>query len=92
MGKGSNKIEQPNDLCIVDRGQEVNGTVGAEMPMHGDRSSISLDDILPPPAEDIIDNIREELDDDGVTWRPNLRSFQTTKTGFHKFEKKLQRV
>jgi len=38
----------------------------------------------------MIDNIREESDDNGETQRPNPRSFPTTKTGFQKFERKLQ--
>jgi len=33
--------------------------------MCGGRSYLPLDDILPPPAKDMIDDIGEELDDDG---------------------------
>ena len=39
----------------------------------------------------MIDDIREESDDDGETWRPNPSSFLTTKTGFQKFEWKIQK-
>jgi hypothetical protein len=40
----------------------------------------------------MIDDIREESDDDdGETRHPNPRSFLTTKTGFQKFEQKLQK-
>jgi len=38
----------------------------------------------------MIDKIGEESDDDGETRHPNPRSFPTTKTGFQKFERKLQ--
>jgi hypothetical protein len=39
----------------------------------------------------MIDDIGEESDDDRETRRPNPRSFPTTKTGFQKFELKLQK-
>jgi len=45
------------------------------MPMPGGRSYLPVDDILPPPAEDMIDDIREESDDDGETRRANQRCF-----------------
>jgi len=60
------------------------------MPMPGGRSYLLVDDILPPPAEDMIDDSREESDDDGETQRANHRSFPTSKTGFQKFEQRLQ--
>jgi len=59
--------------------------------MHGGRSYIPLDDILPPPDEDMIDNIGEESDDDGATLRPHPRNFPMTKTGFQQFARKLQK-
>jgi hypothetical protein len=61
------------------------------MPMRGGCSSLPLDDIHPPPAEDMIDNIWEESDDDGETGHPNPRSFPTRKTGFQKSQWKLQK-
>jgi hypothetical protein len=39
----------------------------------------------------MIDDIGEELHDDGSMWHPNPRSFPTTKTGFQQFEQKLQK-
>jgi hypothetical protein len=39
----------------------------------------------------MIDDIGEELHDDGSMRRPNPRSFPTTKTGFQKCERKLQK-
>jgi len=85
------KLIIPMLFCIVYRGQQADGTDGAQTPMRGGRSYLPLDDILPPPAEDMIDNIGEESDDDGEMRRPNPRSFPTTKTGFQKFERKLQK-
>jgi len=60
--------------------------------MHGGRSNLPLDDILPPPAEDMIDDIEEESDHDGETWYPNPRSFRKSKTGFQNFDRKLQQT
>jgi hypothetical protein len=85
------KLSNPTLFCVVYRGQQADGTDGAQTPMRGGRSYLPLDDILPPPAEDMIDDIGEESDDDGETRRPNPRSFPTTKTGFQKFERKLQK-
>jgi len=84
------KLSNPTLFWVVYRGQQANCTDGAQTPMLGGRSYLPLDDILPPPAEDMIDNIGEESDDDGETQRPNPRSFPTTKTGFQKLERKLQ--
>jgi hypothetical protein len=85
------KLSNPTLFCIVYRGQQADGTDGAQMRMCGGHSYLPLDNILPPPTEDMIDNIREELDDDGVTLHLNPRSFPMTKTGFQKFERKLQK-
>jgi len=85
------KLSNPTLFCFVYRGQQANGTDGAQTPMCGGCGYLPLDDILAPPAKDMIDDIREELDDDGETRRPNARSFPTTKTGFQKFEWKLQK-
>jgi hypothetical protein len=52
---------------------------------------LPLDDILSPRAEDMIDNIGEESHADGEMQGPNPRSFPTMKTGFQKFELKLQK-
>jgi len=89
--KAAIKLSNPTLFCIVYRGQQADGTDGAQTPMRGGRSYLPLDDILPPPAEDMIDDIGEELDDDDETRRANPRSFPTTKTGFQKLERKLQK-
>ncbi|KAF8544586.1 hypothetical protein BDD12DRAFT_872549 [Trichophaea hybrida] len=67
-----------------------NNTVAGWTPMRGGRSYLPVDDILPPPADNMIDNIGEKSDDDAEMQHPNPRSFLTTKTGFQKFERKLQ--
>jgi hypothetical protein len=53
-------------------------------------SYIPLDDILPHPAEDMIDDTGEESDDDGETEHPKPRSFPTTKTCVQMFQPKVQ--
>jgi len=60
------------------------------MPMCGGRSYLPLYDILRPPAKDMIDDIREQSDDDGETRRPNPRILPMMKTGVQKFEQKFQ--
>jgi len=85
------KLSNPMLFCIVYRGQQADGTACAQTPTSGGRSYFPLDDILRPPAEDMIENIGEELDDDGETWRPYPNSFPRTKTGFQKFQRKLQK-
>ena len=59
--------------------------------MRGGRSYHPQDDIFPPPAEDMINDIGEELEDDGEMRRPNPSSSLMTKTGLQKFELKLQK-
>jgi len=89
--KAATKLSNPTLFCIIYRCQQADGTEGAQTPMRGGRSDLPLDDILQPPAEDMIDNIGEELDDGGETPRPNLGCFLTKKSGFQKFERNLQK-
>jgi len=42
-----------------------------------------------PPAEDMNDDIDEELDEDGLTPHPNPTSFATMNTGFHNIQSKF---
>jgi hypothetical protein len=65
------KLSDPMLFCVVYCGQQADGTDGAQTSMCGGPSYLPLDDILPPPAEDMIDDIWEESDDDGETRRPN---------------------
>jgi len=88
--KAAMKSINPMLFCVIYRGQQADGTDGAQMPMRGGRSYLHLDNILPHPAEGMINNIGEESDNDGETQSPNPRSFPTKKTGFQKFEQKLQ--
>jgi len=69
--KAAMKLSNPMRCCVVYRGQEADGTDGAQTSMRGGRRYLPLDDILPPPAKDMIDHIGEESDDDGETLRPN---------------------
>jgi hypothetical protein len=84
------KLSNPTLILVVYRRQHANGTDGAQTPMRGGRSYVPLDKILPPPAEDMINDIGEESDDYGEMWRPKPRSFPMMKTDFQKFEWKLQ--
>jgi len=80
-------------LCwVIYCGQQADGTAGSQTPMRGGRIYLPLDQIFPPPAEEMINNIGGESDDDGETWSPNPRPFPMTKTGFQKFEQMLQRM
>ena len=89
MGKGGDEIKQPNAFWVVYRCQQADGTDGAQTPMRGGRSYHPLDDILPPPAEDMIDTIGEELDDGGEMRPPYPRCFPRMKTGFQIFKQDL---
>jgi len=60
------------------------------MVMSGVHSYCLLDVIQPTAAEDVIDDIWEELDKDSETRCPNPSSFLITKSGFQKFQRKLQ--
>jgi len=76
------KLCNPTLFCIVYRGQQANCTAGAQTPKRGGRSYVPLDDILPHPAEDMIDDSGEELAHDGETPHPHPRIFPMTKTDF----------
>jgi hypothetical protein len=76
-------------ICIVYHGQVADRTAGAQMPMRGGHSYFPLNDILPAAAEDMIDNIGEESDDDGEIPRQYPRSFLITNTGIQHFEWRL---
>lgn len=63
---------------VVYPGHQVDGTAGAQKPIRRGLSYLPLDDMLQPPAEDIIGNFREVSDDDGEMRRLNPRRFPTT--------------
>ena len=85
------KVSNPTLFCVVYRGQPADTTAGAQIPMRGGRSNLPLDGILPPPAEDVIDNVGEKSDDDGEMHRPHPTRFLMTKTGSLMFQWKLQK-
>jgi hypothetical protein len=74
-GKAAMKFNILTIFLIVYLGQHANGTAGAQTAMHGGCSYLPLDDILTPPAKDVIDDIGEELDDDVEKQCPNPRWF-----------------
>jgi len=61
------KLSNPTFFCVVHRGQQADGTAGAQTPMRGGRSYLPLDDILLPPAKDTMCDIEEVSDDGGET-------------------------
>jgi hypothetical protein len=90
--KGAIKLSNPTLFCLIYHSQQADSTDGALTPMRGGHSYLPLNNILPPPAEDVIDDIQEESDDDGETQYPNPRSFLTTKSCFENFELNLQKT
>ena len=90
--KGVTKSSNLTRFWVVFHGQLADRTAGVQMPMRDGHSYLPLDDILQSAAEDMIDDIREESDDDGQTWRPYPRSFPTTNTGILRFERRLQKM
>jgi hypothetical protein len=85
------KLSNAIHFGFVDRAQQADSTVCAQSPMRGGHSNLPLDCILPPPAQDMIDDIGEESDEDVDTWLPNYTSFLTTKTGLQQFEQKRRK-
>ena len=58
------KFNNPILFGIVYCGKQADGTAGSQMPMYSGCSYVPVDDILPPVAENMINDIREESDDD----------------------------
>jgi len=84
------ELYNPTLLCVVHCGKQADGTSGAHRPLRGGHSYLPLNDILPSQAEDMIDNIRVESDDDAETWGPNPRCIRTKKTRIQKIERVIQ--
>jgi hypothetical protein len=76
---------------VVYHSQKADSTAGGHTPMRGCHSSCYLDDILPRPVKDMMDDLVEQSNDDGETWHPHSRSSPTTKTDFQKFELKFHK-
>jgi len=55
------RLSNPTLCCIVLGGQQADGTAGAQTAMGGGHSNLHPNDILPPPAVDIIDDIGERF-------------------------------
>jgi len=90
--KAAMKFSNQKLFCVAYHGQQEDGTACAQTQMRSGPSYLPLNDILPPPANNMIDDIGEELDDNGETQRTNPRSFPTTETDFHMFERKVQKM
>jgi len=86
------KLNNPMLFWMVYGGHHANGTAGTQPPIFGTQSYLPLDDILPLPAEVIINNMLEELDDGGAMRRPNPGRFLTMKTNIEKFKRNLGRT
>ena len=73
------KLSKATLFYVVYCGQQADDTAGLLTPIRGGCSCLPVDDILPLPAEDMIDNIGEESDVDGETRHRNPSSFVMTK-------------
>jgi len=89
--KAAMKLNSSTLFCIVYHVQQAEGRSGALTPMFGGHSYLPVHHILPPPAKDMIDNIRVEWDNDAEIGHSYPRSFLTMKIGFPQFSWKLQR-
>jgi hypothetical protein len=85
------KLCNPTLFYVVYSGTQANASWGGQIPIHGGRSVILLDDILPPPAHGIIEDIGEKSDKEHVFPRLNPRCSPKMNTGFQMFEWKLQK-
>jgi len=54
------KLTNTTSFLVTICGYQADNTSGAQMYIRGGCSYHSLDDILQPPAEEIINNIRDE--------------------------------
>jgi hypothetical protein len=71
MYKGCDAMKKPNAFCIVYCSQHADSTALAETPMGDGGRYFPLNHIIPPAAEDMIDHIREESDDNDIMQCPN---------------------
>jgi hypothetical protein len=62
------------------------------MRMHSGHSFHPVNDILPHHGEDMINDIREESEDDSGMWLPHPTNFLTMNTGFQMFEWTLENM
>jgi len=74
----------------MNRGDHVNGISGSQPPICSGYSYPPQDNNCLSLAENTINNIKKKSDIYSETWSPNKRNFRMIKTGFQKFERKLQ--
>jgi len=89
--KASIKIHNLMLCSVVYRGQQADGTSGAQTSLGGGHSYRYLDDNLSPPAEHMMDNMGEESHDDAETQCQQPWSIAMIQTGFQRFEWKHPR-
>lgn len=77
-------------ICHVDRGQQAGSSAGAKMPPHVGCKYLPRDDVLLPPAEDMVNDTGERSEIDGQMWHQNPTSFPTTDRGLRNFESWLR--
>jgi len=80
--KSGMRWNNPVLLCIIYRGQQANGISGAQTPIHASRSQHPLDDIHTPQADDIINQIGVESDDDAEMRQSNWKRFRQRQQAF----------
>jgi hypothetical protein len=61
------KFYNSKRLCFVNGGQQDDGTADGQTLIHAAHSNLPLDEILPPPAEDMINDMWEESKDNAET-------------------------
>ena len=75
-------FNNPKMFCVGYCGQQADSTFAAPTTMRGGGSYLPLDNILPFPAGDMIDDILEESDHDAETRCSNLGTFPPTEKHF----------
>lgn len=67
------ELDNPTLFRTVYDGQQANCSGFSQMPMYTGHSYLPLNDTLPPQAQEIMNHIGEESDDDANMWHPNQR-------------------
>ena len=65
------KLSSPMLSGVVYCGQKAGSKGAAQTPMHYCHCYLLLCVILPPPAEDMFDDIGQKSDDSGEVWHTN---------------------
>jgi hypothetical protein len=84
------RFQNPTHFCVGYRCLHANGPSGAQMPVYDGHSYLALDGTLDLPAEDIINMMVEDLEDNAQRCHTNQRSILSTKLGLQMYERQLQ--